>query len=884
MDSKRVRATFLDFFRSKGHAIVPSAPIVNKDDPTLLFTNAGMNPFKDIFTGHRAPTDLRVADTQKCLRVSGKHNDLEEVGHDTYHHTMFEMLGNWSFGDYFRTEAIHWAWELLVDVYKIDPSRIYATVFGGDAAENLDRDTASEAIWLEHLPADHILYGSKKDNFWEMGDTGPCGPCTEIHVDLRTEEEIAALPGRQLVNESHPQVIEIWNLVLIQFNRRADGSLETLEMKSIDTGMGFERLCMVLQGKTSTYDIDLFQHLRSFLERTYGCVYGRDHMESVAMRVALDHIRAIAFTIADGQLPSNTGAGYVIRRLIRRAVRYGYRYLNIQEPFLHRLLPLLKDEYGDVFPELARQADFVAQIVEQEERNFLAKLARGTQLFDDYIQAQTAGGAEKRIDGRFAFELYDTFGFPADLTELMARELGWEFDTVGFDAAMAEQKARSKAAAAVQTGDWVELLDGVSTEFMGYDTLELATEVVKHRTVRTKKGDIFQLVLSRTPFYAESGGQVGDTGTLTQGTTTIRVIDTQKENDLIVHLVDKLPESLDGEWVAQVDADRRRNIRSNHSATHLLHAALRQVLGTHVEQRGSYVNDHYLRFDFSHFKKVEAEELAQIEAIVNAKVAAAIPRQEHRNMPIDRAKAMGAMALFGEKYGDHVRVIQFDPAFSTELCGGTHVDNTLEIRTFKITSEAAVAAGIRRIEALTADSALHWFEDKAAQLERLSALLKNPQQIEKALANLIEQNQQLAKRYEQLRQQQLTQQVHGFRTQPTGTVGDLQYVVAQVDAETADELKYLTFELIKSETRPSIAAALLGTIVDGKPQLSLIYRDDVAQKPAADAAALIRQLGKHIQGGGGGQKFYATAGGKNPDGLHAALVEGESAVKQMLGA
>ena len=868
MNTRQVRQTFLDFFAEKGHQIVPSAPVVNKDDPTLLFVNAGMNPFKDIFTGHKPATHLRVADTQKCLRVSGKHNDLEEVGHDTYHHTLFEMLGNWSFGDYFREEAIAWAWELLTERYKLNPEHLYVTVFGGDAKENVPEDVESAACWARFLPQDHILRFGKKDNFWEMGDTGPCGPCTEIHIDLRSAEDRARQPGRELVNLGHPQVIEIWNLVLIQFNRKASGELEPLKMKSVDTGMGLERLAMALQGVQSTYDTDGFTPLKDFLARTYGAVYGQSEERDIAIRVILDHIRAISFTMADGQLPGNGGAGYVVRRLIRRASRYGFRFLGIAQPFLHRLVNVLATIYDGVFPELVAQQTFIAQVLEQEEKSFLRTLERGQQLIDAAI-TELRQTKQNTLTGAFAFRLYDEFGFPLDLTQVIAREQGLEVDVEGFNALLEQQRARSREAAKQETGDWVELQAGVESQFVGYERTDVATEFIKLRTLTGSKGKTYQVVLSHTPFYAEGGGQVGDTGTLTQGSEVLRVLDTKRENELIVHLVDKLPAAPEGVWQAQVDVPRRDAIRANHTATHLLHAALRRVLGTHVEQRGSYVGPDYLRFDFSHFQKVTDQELAQIEALVNAHIADRVEGNIRAGVPIAEAKAMGAMALFGEKYGDTVRVVQFGPEYSTELCGGTHVQNTLEIRLFKITTETAVAAGVRRIEAVTGSAALQWLEEQNTLLTRVRELLRQPKDVLKAVQGLLEEQKAMAARLELLQTAQLAQLKTELLTQAAEVPGKpYRVLAAEVPPLNADALKSLSFELRKSLTNTVI---LLGTVNEGKPQLSLILTADLDAEPPFDASKAIRDLARHIQGGGGGQPFYATAGGKDAAGLPAAL-------------
>jgi alanyl-tRNA synthetase len=866
MKSADVRRTFLDFFASKDHQIIPSAPLVNKSDPTLLFVNSGMAPLKDIFTGHRPRFAPRVADTQKCLRVSGKHNDLEDVGYDTYHHTLFEMLGNWSFGDYFKAEAIAWAWELLTDRYGLSPDRLYVTVFRGD--DQVSADDEAAALWQHYLPAERILRFGKKENFWEMGDQGPCGPCSEIHYDARTEAERQAVSGASLVNQDHPQVIEIWNLVFMQFYRKADGSLDPLPQKSVDTGMGFERLCMVLQGKQSTYDIDVFQPLFRILEQLSGARYtgSLTHKPDIALRVIVDHIRAVVFTIADGQLPSNTGAGYVIRRILRRASRYGFQYLNLHQPFLHQLVPLLAEGFGEVFPEIKAQANFIQTLLEQEEKGFIQKLERGSTLFESHVR--TLEGSV--VSGAFAFELFDTYGFPVDLTQLMAREKGLTVDMEGFAAHMAEQKNRSRAAGATQAGDWVELLAGESPVFLGYDQLTLGAQVIKYRTVQTKKGKVYQVVLDRTPFYAESGGQIGDTGTLTQGETVLRVLDTVKENDLIVHLVDRLPESMDGEWQAQVDGERRRNIRVHHSATHLVHAALRQVLGTHVEQRGSLVTDTGLRFDFSHFQKLTETERAEVERLTNQKIAEALPLEEYRDVPIDEARKLGAMALFGEKYGDHVRVIRFGADYSTEFCGGCHVGNTSEIRYVRLVSEASISAGVRRLEAVAGHAAFDWVERQLATLESVRAALKNPQHLEKTIQTLVDDHRQLQNRYEKLRQKALLDLRNRLMAvaEPVQQAGLAYRIIEQVELETTDELKALSMDL-RRQTNSTLI--VLGTVVDGKPCLAVTLSHNVEPTPELDARTLVKAWAGPIAGSGGGQPFHALAVGKQPDGLGLAL-------------
>lgn len=869
MESNKIRNTFLDFFRSKGHEIVPSAPIINKDDPTLLFANSGMNQFKDIFTGAKPAIFPRVADTQKCLRVSGKHNDLEEVGHDTYHHTMFEMLGNWSFGDYFRTEAIAWGWELLTEVFKIDKDKLYVTVFGGDELLGLPPDNESYEEWKKWVPENRILRYSKEFNFWEMGETGPCGPCTEIHIDLRTDEEKAELDGALVVNTGHFHVIEIWNIVLMQYFRKADGTLEGLKIKSVDTGMGFERLCMVIQGVKSNYDTDCFTELLHYLETEHGAKYQRSEPESIAMRVIVDHIRAISFAIADGQLPSNTGAGYVIRRLIRRASRYGFKYLQIKVPFMFEMVQVLEKKLGTVFPELTKQCSFIRKVVEQEEKSFILKMERGCNMFDEYVKSLDMTSAENQgvISGKFAFELYDTFGFPVDLTDAMAKEKGLTVDINDFEANMKLQKERSKSASKVETGDWIEVTDGVESHFIGYDQLTSSSNIIRYRTVKTKKGEAHHLILDITPFYAESGGQTGDTGIIYNDHETINVINVIKENDTIVHLVDQLPKDPWNEWKTSVDSQRRRKIKANHSATHLLQAALRKVLGTHVEQRGSLVNDEILRFDFSHFDKMSPEEISEVEDLVNNKIVDGIPLIEFRNVSIEKAQNMGAMALFGEKYGETVRVIQFDPEFSVELCGGTHVSNTLEIRYFKIISESSIAAGIRRIEAVTSDNAIGYLEENGLKLQRIKSTLKNPQDIEKAAIELVEKNKSLEILLEKYKADYLLRQRDELLNKSIPTKEGVSLIIQKVNVDIADDLKQLSFELRKMVTNTII---VLGAILGDKPMLSIIFSDDLRESNF-DAKVLINEFAKEIQGGGGGQKFYATAGGKKIEGLDLSL-------------
>ncbi len=858
LTSAQIRQAFLDFFQSKGHTIVPSAPIVVKNDPTLMFTNAGMNQFKDIILGNVTPFATRVANTQKCLRVSGKHNDLEEVGVDTYHHTMFEMLGNWSFGDYFKDDAIAWAWELLTVVYGLPKDRLYVTVFEGDAKENLAFDQDAYDFWKKWIAEDRILRGNKKDNFWEMGETGPCGPCSEIHIDLRSEEERRKIDGKTLVNESHPQVIEIWNNVFMEFNRKADGSLEPLPAKHVDTGMGFERLCMAMQAKTSNYDTDVFMPTIRFIEEVSGIAYGKDEKTDIAMRVVADHIRAISFTIADGQLPSNNKAGYVIRRILRRAVRYCFTFLNIKEPFLYKLVALIADQFANVFPELKAQQDFVARVINEEEASFLRTLDMGIRKFEGYTGNPIAGD--------FAFELYDTYGFPIDLTQLMARENGKTVDMDGFNVCMEQQKNRSRQATAMSTDDWTVVRDEDAVEFVGYEELECPAEILRYRKIKKGNKEQFQIVLNRTPFYAESGGQVGDTGVLEADGKAVQITDTQKENNLIVHFCDKLPENPDAQFTARVNFNRRSLITKNHSATHLMHAALRKVLGTHVAQKGSLVNEEYTRFDFSHFAKVTDEELTQIEKIVNEQIRRNIALNEQRNVPIKQAQESGAMALFGEKYGDFVRVITFDRNYSVELCGGTHVKATGEIGYFKIVSESSVAAGVRRVEAITADGAEAWLNGQIETVEKVKDLLKNAKDVVKGVEQLIEENDSLRKQLDALMHEK-AKQVKAELLRKIVENGGVSMIVEQVDLN-ADAIKNISFEL---KQQVNNLFCVIGANVDGKPHLSVIMSDSIVADKGLNATQIIRDLAKEIQGGGGGQPFYATAGGKNAEGLSKAL-------------
>ena len=862
MTANDIRSSFKSFFESKGHHIVPSAPMVIKDDPTLMFTNAGMNQFKDIILGNRPAQYKRVADSQKCLRVSGKHNDLEEVGHDTYHHTMFEMLGNWSFGDYFKKEAIAWAWEYLVDVLKLNPANLYATVFEGSPEEGLSRDDEAASYWAQFLPADHIINGNKHDNFWEMGDTGPCGPCSEIHIDLRPEAEKQAVPGRDMVNRDHPQVIEIWNLVFMQYNRKADGSLEPLPAKVIDTGMGFERLCMALQGKTSNYDTDVFQPLIQAIAQMSGSRYGEDAQKDVAMRVVADHIRTIAFSITDGQLPGNAKAGYVIRRILRRAVRYGYTFLGQKRAFLYKLLPVLIDDMGSAYPELEAQKDLIARVIKEEEEAFLRTLETGIRLLEKTMaDAQAAGRTQ--ISGKDAFTLYDTFGFPLDLTELILRENGMTADTKEFDAEMQQQKQRARNAAAVETGDWITLNEG-TTEFVGYDYTEYETRILRYRQVKQKNQTLYQLVLDKTPFYAESGGQVGDTGVLVSEFETIEVIDTKKENNLPIHLTRTLPQHLDAPMMACVDTDKRAACAANHSCTHLLDEALRTVLGEHVEQKGSLVTPDSLRFDFSHFQKVTDEELRRVEHLVNAKIRANIPLQEYRNIPIEEARELGAIALFGEKYGDRVRVIQFGS--SIEFCGGTHVAATGCIGMVKIISESSVAAGVRRIEAYTGARVEELMDNLQDSLRDLRALFNNAPDLTGTIRRYIEENAGLKKQVEEFMKEKEAQLKERL-LQSVKEVNGVKLIkfIAPLPAET---VKNIAFQL-----RGQIGEDLFfvaGTEFDGKPMLTVMLSDNLVAS-GLKAGALVKEAAKLIQGGGGGQPHFATAGGKNPDGLNAAV-------------
>jgi alanyl-tRNA synthetase len=871
LTSAAIRSQFLEFFRSKQHLIVPSAPIVVKNDPTLMFTNAGMNQFKDYFLGNKIAPNPRIADTQKCLRVSGKHNDLEEVGVDHYHHTMFEMLGNWSFGDYFKKEAIEWSWELLTKVFQIPVDRLYVTVFEGDGKEGLPKDDEAATEWKKWIAEDRILLGNKKDNFWEMGDTGPCGPCTEIHVDTRSDEERQKVDGKTLVNNDHPEVIEIWNNVFIQFNRLKDGSLQPLPAQHVDTGMGFERLVRVLQNKSSNYDTDVFTGLIEKIESITGQRYGRtDNKSDVAFRVLADHIRAISFTIADGQLPSNTGAGYVIRRILRRAVRYYYSYLNYQQPLLFQLLPALAAQFENVFPELHQQQQFVAKVIREEEEAFLRTLEKGLKRIEDIISQ-----AKGSIAGKDAFELYDTYGFPFDLTRLIAAERGLNIDEEAFNKEMQQQKERSRAATATDTEDWVIVNEEAgNSQFVGYDSIETKAKILRYRKVKAKGKEAYQLVLNKTPFYAESGGQVGDTGVLLVNDTPINIVDTKKENDLIIHFAEKLPADLNGEVTAHVDANKRKRTALHHSATHLLHAALRSVLGTHVAQKGSLVNADYLRFDFSHFSKMTAEEIAAVEKIVNEKIRENIP-VVIRQMSKDEAVAMGAMALFGEKYGDTVRVVMMDPSYSIELCGGTHVGATGELGFFKITSEGAVAAGVRRVEAICGAAAEQYINDQLTQLATAKETLKNPKDLVKAIQGLNEETAALRKQLERFELAAL-QTLRDTLVNRVQEVGGVNFIGEVVEVSSADALKKLAFEL-----KPLLSdyIIVLAANIEGKASIVLLFDEIKAAEKGLDAGQIIKkQVAPLIKGGGGGQKTLATAGGQDVSALHQVI----EAVKGLL--
>ncbi|MCX6350392.1 MAG: alanine--tRNA ligase [Bacteroidetes bacterium] len=883
MKSDEIRSAFLEFFKSKGHIIVPSAPIVVKDDPTLMFTNAGMNPFKDYFLGNKQAQNTRVADTQKCLRVSGKHNDLEEVGIDTYHHTMFEMLGNWSFGDYFKKDAIEWAWELLTDVYKIDKNRLYVTVFEGFATENLAFDQESFDTWKPLIAEDRILNGSKKDNFWEMGDTGPCGPCTEIHVDLRPDSERQTIDGKTLVNNDHPQVIEIWNNVFMEFNRKADGSLEKLPAQHVDTGMGFERLVRVLQGKSSNYDTDIFQPLIKKMELDFKIKYGEKEETDIAFRVIADHIRAITFTIADGQLPSNNNAGYVIRRILRRAVRYGYTFLKMDAPYIHSLVAVLAQQFKDIFPEVIKQEDFIKKVILEEEKGFLATLAAGIHLLESYTGGWLSGKKlepkflvdfdKQIVAGEFAFQLYDTYGFPIDLTQLMAKENGWTVDMEGFQTCLQQQKTRSRNAAAKEEGDWLVLNDSkTATEFIGYDENEAAVSILRYRKSTQKGKENYHIVLDKTPFYPEGGGQVGDTGTLTSANETINIINTFRENDLIIHVSEALPEFPEEKFTASINTENRLNTARNHSATHLLHAALRMVLGTHVAQKGSLVNSKYLRFDFSHFAKMTDEEVRKVERIVNEKIRGNIPLHEDRNLPIDEAKKAGAMSLFGEKYGDKVRMITFDKNYSIELCGGTHIPATGTLGFFKITSEGAVAAGVRRIEALTGTEAENLIYKNAEEIASLKAVVKGNKPLIELVENLMEEKKQLEKQKEGREMADAMAKAERFIAEIIDNTDPIIKKRTDHLFSLDGDATRLYINAINANLKPAKTLLFHGKSQDGKAGIWLsIPKEETQKNKTLHAGNFIREIQPLIDGVGGGSPFYASVIGNNSKGLEEAL-------------
>ncbi len=877
MRAAQVRESFLKFFESKGHQIVPSAPMVVKNDPTLMFVNAGMNQFKDIFLGNISPSQKRVVNSQKCLRVSGKHNDLEEVGHDTYHHTMFEMLGNWSFGDYFKREAIDWAWEFLTLQLGIDPGKLYATIFEGDASDGVERDNEAFEAWANHLPAERILNGNKKDNFWEMGETGPCGPCSEIHIDLRDESARAEVVGKDLINADHPEVIEIWNLVFIQYNRKASGELSALPYKHVDTGMGFERLCRVLQNKSSNYDTDIFQPIIQQIAALTNVKYGHFEKSDVAMRVVADHIRTIAFAIADGQLPSNNKAGYVIRRILRRAVRYAYTFLEVRKPFLSGLLPALINTMGDAYPELKAQQELMDKVIHEEEESFLRTLATGISLLDKIIK-ETIESEYKIVDGKVAFELYDTFGFPLDLTELILKEKGLVVDRRAFEAEMAAQKMRARNATAIETDDWVVLKDDDEEEFIGYDYLQANVYITKYRKVKLKNKEQFQLVFNITPFYAESGGQTGDSGFIENEAEKVPIIDTKKENNLIVHIATRLPKNLNSGFRAVVDAHKRQNTANNHTATHLLHSALKKVLGAHVEQKGSLVHPDYLRFDFSHFQKVSDEELRRVEQLVNADIRANHPIKEHREMPLERAREMGAMALFGEKYGDLVRTIGFGD--SVELCGGTHVAATGEIGFFRLLSEGSVSAGIRRVEAVTGERAEELIDNQSDMIKQLMNLFKSNSDLRKNIESLIGENTYLSKQTDTMKQYLMKMEKRSL-LDGARNVSGIKIVSGTVKPVLSGDLKDLAFQLRNEVEGPMVA--VLGGEAYGKAQIAVILSEALIETDGLNAVEIIRAIAGEIQGGGGGQPFFASAGGKNPAGVEKAIAQAVSIVERKLG-
>jgi len=866
ISSKQIRQTFLDYFENNKHEIARSAPIVVKDDPTLMFTNAGMNQFKDYFLGNQKPSSSRITDTQKCLRVSGKHNDLEEVGRDSYHHTMFEMLGNWSFGDYFKEEAIFFAWDLLTRVYGIDKDLIYITVFEGDKIDGTTADTEAVDFWKKHIAEDRILYFDKKDNFWEMGDVGPCGPCSEIHVDLRSPEAKAEKPGHELVNMDDPLVIEIWNLVFIQYQRKADGKLEELPDKHIDTGMGFERLSMILQGKKSNYDSDIFAPYIKAIESKTGIEYKNDYsgdtMTDIAMRVIADHLRAVAFTIADGEMPSNNGAGYVVRRILRRAVRYYYSFLNIKEPYIYTLIPMLANQFSDIFPELKSQEEFIGKVILEEEKSFLRTLEDGLK------RLSALKVDDGTLSGQDTFELYDTFGFPFDLTRLVAEEKGWRVDEEGFKKALEAQRQRGRADSAKETGDWIDVANGGETEFLGYDATEVENvQALRYRIVKEKGTAFNQLVLDKTPFYAEGGGQVGDVGTLDFGGEMIKVVDTKKENNLIIHYIDKIPNNIKQKAHAKVESHRRNLIENNHSATHLMHSALRQVLGTHVQQKGSLVKDSFFRFDFSHFEKMTPEQIKEVEGIVNDKIRSNIPLEESRSISIEEAKASGAMMLFGEKYGDKVRMITFDKNYSQELCGGCHVDNTGQIGFFKITQETGIAAGVRRITAITSEATEKYISEKIDELDALNVLLKNPKSLVQSIESLQNENRELKKKLDKLAGMQAGDLQKTLKDK-VSVINGVNVIAEQVELTDSKAAKTLLFNL---EKEIGNAAILLGLVSNDKPQLMVMISKNLVDEKGLHAGNFVKEIAKEINGGGGGQAFFATAGGSKAEGITSAL-------------
>ncbi len=874
MKSNTIRKIFLDYFKSKNHHIVPSAAMVVKNDPTLMFINAGMNQFKDIFLGNSPIKNPRIADTQKCLRVSGKHNDLDEVGHDTYHHTMFEMLGNWSFGDYFKKEAIEWAWELLTEVYKIDKNSMYVTVFGGDENDGLEKDLEAYQIWSTIVPEDRILFGSKKDNFWEMGDSGPCGPCSEIHIDIRDQNEKNKIDGATLVNTDHPLVIEIWNLVFIEFNRKSNGQLEQLPKKHVDTGMGFERLCMVIQGQKSNYDTDVFQPIIIEVAKMAGIKYGENDKEDIAMRVIADHLRAVAFAITDGQLPSNNKAGYVIRRILRRAIRYGYTFLGFKEPFINELLPVLVLSMQDIFPEIKQQQELIKKVIAEEEIAFLRTLSQGIQKFEKYISSHKKNEV---IEGDFAFELFDTYGFPIDLTQLMAREKGWKTDMQGFNRNLEAQKNRSRQAAQQDTSDWVILNKDIeSSEFVGYDTIISEVEIIKYRKVKSKNKEFYELVFDKTPFYAESGGQVGDKGYIEKEGEKIYIENTKKENDLTIHVTKKILADLSEKFIAVVNENDRILTSNNHSATHLLHAALREVLGSHIEQKGSLVDSNKLRFDFAHYSKLTGEEIRSVEKTVNQKIRENIPLTENRNIKIDDARQMGAVALFGEKYGEFVRTIAFDSNYSIELCGGTHVNSTGQIGIFKIVSESAIAAGIRRIEAITASKAEDYFIRQDEVISNLKEILKSPKDITRSVKGLIEEKHELQKQIEYLNKEKAINLKSNLLNNKE-KVNEIEFIGKSLDVDPA-VLKDISFNIIRDSEN---IVLVLGTNNRGKAFISVAVSENLIKNQGLNAGSLVKEISNEIQGGGGGQAHYASAGGKNTNGIHKAIEKAKEIIAKV---